>query len=365
MQKAPVLKGSGLAPIDDETANVHVFGKNLEERVVACQHEEQDEEEKKKEATSNNEAPNEPKPGDDDVETIKKRKFETITGEEDEETAFQGDFKLFAWDISTSNWNEKGRGQLKLNDKLDVDGRKSRLIMRTGGTYRIILNVAIQHPTFRVIANTKTNIRFTDSQNVWAASGSNAMQLGDIIVQRLKIDALNHKATDLQSHHLNKPQQANKIEERSEDDQKDKVDEEDEKVVDQSKETAKQEQEQEEKVNDKSNNTNENCDRVDSPSEENQNNKSEDQKIEKVEDQVKEKDDQSEEVDDHNNKIESPTRNVEGHSKEAEDQVEEETKAPISEEVKEESTKIESRNDDESTDDRDYEQHETKKRKAE
>lgn len=172
------MKGSGLAPIDDET--VHVFGRNLADRVVESKPEDDDHNNKKEEERKDREK-------EDDVEAIKKRKFETITGEEGEETVFQGDFKMFVWDKSTSNWIEKGRGQLKLNDTIETHESKSRLIMRAGGTYRIILNVAIQHSFFKVIAITKTSIRFTDSQNVWAASGSNAKELGDLIDERLKL----------------------------------------------------------------------------------------------------------------------------------------------------------------------------------
>lgn len=176
------MKSSGLAPIDDEP--VHVFGRNLEDRVIESKQEDDDHDKQEEKHEQ-----------EDDVETIKRRKFETITGEEDEETAFQGDFKLFIWDKSTSNWIEKGRGQLKLNDSVVCEEQKYRLIMRAGGTYRIILNVAIQHSFFKVIAVTKTSIRFTDSQNVWAASGSNAKHLGDLIAERLKVVAEQAKRT--------------------------------------------------------------------------------------------------------------------------------------------------------------------------
>lgn len=182
MQKAPVMKGSGLKPLEDNKTNeeVHVFGKNLEERVVA---------EDEGESTSisfNSPRNNQNSRVDEDIDTIRKRKFDAITGEEDEETIFQGEFKLFVWDLSTSNWIEKGRGQLKLNDSIDRTEKKSRLIMRVSGTLRILLNVSIKPSFFRVIANTKTNIRFTDSQNVWAASGSNAHQLRELIEDRLE-----------------------------------------------------------------------------------------------------------------------------------------------------------------------------------
>ena len=69
---------------------------------------------------------------------------------------------------------------MRLNDSIG-DEKKSRLIMRVSGTLRIILNVAINRSYFKVIANSKTNIRFTDSQTVWAASGPNANKLKELI----------------------------------------------------------------------------------------------------------------------------------------------------------------------------------------
>lgn len=175
------MKGSGLKPLEEPKTNeeVHVFGRNLEERVVT------NDEPEGSSPSSTFETNSTIHTQEDDIESIRKRKFDAITGEEDEETIFQGDFKLFVWDLATSNWIEKGRGQLKLNDSIDAS--KSRLIMRIGGTLRIILNVSISKPFFKVIANSKTNIRFTDSQTVWAASGSNAHQLRDLIDERLEI----------------------------------------------------------------------------------------------------------------------------------------------------------------------------------
>lgn len=170
------MKGSGLKPLDDCKSNeeVHVFGKNLEERVVT-----KDEEEESPSISINDNRI------DEDIDSIRKRKFDAITGEEDEETIFQGDFKLFIWDLQSSNWMEKGRGQLKLNDSIKEIEKKSRLIMRVSGTLRIILNVAVDTSHFKVIANSKNNIRFTDSQTVWAARGSNADQLRDLLEERL------------------------------------------------------------------------------------------------------------------------------------------------------------------------------------
>lgn len=192
------MKGSGLKPLEDGE-EVHVFGKNLEERVVTNDKDDEDPLNIEDNLSKD----------DDDIDSIRKRKFDAITGEEDEETIFQGEFKLFVWDIATSNWIEKGRGQLKLNDSIGREEKKSRLIMRVGGTLRIILNVAINRSFFRVIVNSKTNIRFTDSQTVWAASGSNANQLRDLIDERLKQGVEARKKT--------KPNETNLLETNSED----------------------------------------------------------------------------------------------------------------------------------------------------
>lgn len=207
MQKAPVMKGSGLKPLDDGKTNeeVHVFGRNLEERVVT--------ESQSESASISFDGFQQDNKQTDDIDSIRKRKFDAITGEEDEETVFQGEFKLFVWDLATSNWIEKGRGQLKLNDSINQNEKKSRLIMRVSGTLRIILNVAIKPSFFRVIANSKTNIRFTDSQNVWAASGSNAHQLKDLIEERTLIPEEERK--ELERKEREEEEEENELKKRS------------------------------------------------------------------------------------------------------------------------------------------------------
>lgn len=195
MQKAPDWKGSGLKPLTQEKESsevsvVHVFGKNLEERVIT-ETTGVDVEASSLFAPDPNKETQQVNTKDDstdsnNIETLKKRKFDAITGEEDEETVFQGDYKLFTWDLKSSNWVEKGRGQLKLNDSNELRKKKSRLIMRICGTLRIILNVSISKTYFKVIAASKTNIRFTDSQTLWAASGNNAQQLKDLLEERIE-----------------------------------------------------------------------------------------------------------------------------------------------------------------------------------
>lgn len=79
-----------------------------------------------------------------------KRKYEevrVITGEEDEKNILSISCKLFAFDKVTGSWQERGRGTLRLNDfedeHSDTDGVQSRLVFRTSGSLRVILNTKI------------------------------------------------------------------------------------------------------------------------------------------------------------------------------------------------------------------------------
>ncbi|KAE8753047.1 hypothetical protein FOCC_FOCC000392 [Frankliniella occidentalis] len=76
-----------------------------------------------------------------------KRKYEevaVVTGEEDELNILQINCKLFAFDKVKSSWAERGRGNLRLNDKESGSGQKqSRIIMRTAGSFRVILNTKL------------------------------------------------------------------------------------------------------------------------------------------------------------------------------------------------------------------------------
>jgi len=52
--------------------------------------------------------------------------------------------KLFAYDKSKSSWVERGRGNLRLNDKDIGNGRRqSRVIMRATGSLRVVLNTKV------------------------------------------------------------------------------------------------------------------------------------------------------------------------------------------------------------------------------
>lgn len=70
-----------------------------------------------------------------------KRKFdevETITGEEDERNVVETNCKLFAF--AKSNWEERGHGTLRLNDK---DSKESRVVFRQTGNLRVIINTKV------------------------------------------------------------------------------------------------------------------------------------------------------------------------------------------------------------------------------
>lgn len=79
-----------------------------------------------------------------------KRKFEeveVITGEEGETNVLQVGCKLFSFDKASGNWQERGQGNLRLNDFEVKDGKESytqsRLVFRTVGGLRVILNTKV------------------------------------------------------------------------------------------------------------------------------------------------------------------------------------------------------------------------------
>lgn len=72
-----------------------------------------------------------------------KRKFdevETITGEEDERNVAEINCKLFAF--AKSNWEERGHGTLRLNDK-DGSSKESRVVFRQSGNLRVLINTKV------------------------------------------------------------------------------------------------------------------------------------------------------------------------------------------------------------------------------
>ena len=89
----------------------------------------------------------------DDLATV-------MTGEEDETTIFKCNAKIFQFDAEAKAWKERGKGQLRVNrttpsiddfglasddegEKKEPRKKSARLIMRTDGTYVVILNTLI------------------------------------------------------------------------------------------------------------------------------------------------------------------------------------------------------------------------------
>uniref|UniRef100_A0A8C9PMP7 Ran-binding protein 3 n=1 Tax=Spermophilus dauricus TaxID=99837 RepID=A0A8C9PMP7_SPEDA len=72
-------------------------------------------------------------------------KVEVITGEEAESNVLQTQCKLFVFDKTSQSWVERGRGLLRLNDMASTDDGtlQSRLVMRTQGSLRLILNTKL------------------------------------------------------------------------------------------------------------------------------------------------------------------------------------------------------------------------------
>jgi hypothetical protein len=69
---------------------------------------------------------------------------QVITGEEDEVNVLQIQCRLFIFVGTTSSWIERGRGLLRLNDSKDSSQpTSSRLIIRTKGSLRVMLNTKV------------------------------------------------------------------------------------------------------------------------------------------------------------------------------------------------------------------------------
>ncbi|XP_075529051.1 ran-binding protein 3 [Dermacentor variabilis] len=105
-----------------------------------------------------------------------------VTGEENEFNVLQINCKLFTFDKTTSSWQERGRGSLRLNDQ-EVDGvLQSRMVMRTQGSLRVILNtkvwsgMVVEHPSSKTVRTTAID---PDGIRVYLiqANGKDAEQL--------------------------------------------------------------------------------------------------------------------------------------------------------------------------------------------
>ncbi len=91
------------------------------------------------------------------IQSASSEKLSTIpAGEENEMTLFSIKAKLFAMDVESKEWKERGSGTIKLNKSAD-DPNSVRLIMRTNVVQKLILNCRL----FK-----KMNVEIVQSQNV-------------------------------------------------------------------------------------------------------------------------------------------------------------------------------------------------------
>lgn len=197
-----------------------VFGQNLQERVMIANDAENSEkteneekkEEKKEESTNENGSTEllfsnasaacrtTSKPGLtlteaaqelEEANRANKRKYSQITpltGEEGETNILQINCKFFAFDKASGGWQERGRGTLRLNDR----DEESRLVGRTAGTQRLIMNTKIW-PGMTAERAAPKSLRLTamDVQGsirifIVQAAPKEVEQLHNLLQQRLK-----------------------------------------------------------------------------------------------------------------------------------------------------------------------------------
>lgn len=78
------------------------------------------------------------------------------TGEENEKLVFAADATLYEY--LDGSWKERGRGEIKVNASLS--GEKARLVMRTKGNFRLILNASL-YPDMTLTDMEKKGITFS------------------------------------------------------------------------------------------------------------------------------------------------------------------------------------------------------------
>ncbi|XP_064626008.1 ran-binding protein 3-like [Lineus longissimus] len=117
-----------------------IFGQNLADRVTEGAEEKTPEETEKDSCRTLAESAKEYQ-----AKHAQKEYDEVVvkTGEEDESNVLQANCKLFMYDHAAENWVEKGRGLLRLNDKNENNVLQSRIVMRTQGCLKVILNTKI------------------------------------------------------------------------------------------------------------------------------------------------------------------------------------------------------------------------------
>ncbi|XP_048762520.1 ran-binding protein 3-like isoform X2 [Ostrea edulis] len=162
---------TGVAKSPEKNKEEFVFGQNLEERVIKS-----DPSGENKEADPNSECLS---PSDKALtleesarefqarteKHVDYKEVDVVTGEEGESNVLQATGKLFVFESHGQNWVERGRGLLRLNDLISPSPTEfqSRLVMRTHGSLRVILNTKIwPGMTIERASNKSVRITATD-----------------------------------------------------------------------------------------------------------------------------------------------------------------------------------------------------------
>ncbi|XP_035808877.1 ran-binding protein 3b isoform X4 [Amphiprion ocellaris] len=133
-------------------------------------------------------------------------KVDVKTGEESESNVLQMQCKLYVFEKTAQSWIERGRGLLRLNDMASTeDGTlQSRLVMRTQGSLRLILNTKLW-PQMQVDKASEKSVRITamDTEDqgvkVFLISGS-SKDIGQLAA------ALHHRILALKSRAEQEPE---------------------------------------------------------------------------------------------------------------------------------------------------------------
>ncbi|XP_022660303.1 ran-binding protein 3-like isoform X2 [Varroa jacobsoni] len=160
---------------------------------------------------------------------------EVLTGEEDESNVLQINCKLYIYE--EAQYQERGRGVLRVNDKQNPDDGsiQSRVVMRTQGSLRVVLNTSVwsgmkvEHPSAK-------SIRLTGQ--------SPEGVIGVFLVQCISpkdADQLFH-ALEWRVQALKKAQQQGQQQEPSQKNKKDPVDDDDDDDDDGDREDAEEEE---------------------------------------------------------------------------------------------------------------------------
>ncbi|KAJ8553373.1 hypothetical protein K7X08_024051 [Anisodus acutangulus] len=116
------------------------------------------------------------------------------TGEENEKAVFTADSVLFEY--LDGGWKERGKGELKVNVSTTGSG-KCRLVMRTKGNYRLILNASL-YPEIKLANMEKRGVTFACLNSAGDGKGLStiALKFKDAsIVEEFRAAVAEHKGT--------------------------------------------------------------------------------------------------------------------------------------------------------------------------